>query len=92
MGTDCSGENQLCGTLLLSNFQLYRHIKVIYLSQRAYTFPVVIVFLTTNHLLAASGVPQPSTRGIRTVSTRGTLEVYETSQYRVEPASLRIGR
>jgi len=28
VNTDCSGENILCGTLLLSNFQVYRHIKV----------------------------------------------------------------
>ena len=52
----------------------------LYLSQRAYRFPVpvVIVFLTTNHIFAASGVPHPSTR---TVSTQGTTEVYETSHY-----------
>ena len=61
VGTDCSGENELCGTLLLSNFQVYRHIKVISVSARVYIPSGYCIFNSQSYISCVRR-PAPSTR------------------------------
>jgi len=64
-------KRELCATLLMSNFQVHRYIKVI---------PRV----TQKATLAPPSGPQRSARGMWIVSTQAMIAVYETSHYHVD--------
>ena len=92
VGTDCPGGNELRGTLLLSNFQVYRHIKVIPVSARVYISSSYCISNNQSYISCARRPAPLHTRYTNRLNPGNNRGIYETSHYPGEEASVITAR